>query len=317
MINIQDVKNIIVEKVYNNVASEFNHNDFILIGSNMTGKSKIIKDIIDTNIDNLYFIDSINRTIPNDNPIGKFSDISSIEDIVVNRRKKDVFNRKDVIDNIHNNNLILNELIENIETYRELINKFFNCEFEVIEKSESQDSLLIGNKIYIYKFGNKKYSSLSNGYQAMIRILMEIKFAVSRGCKFVIIDEIDAHLDNINCSRLISFIKDEFNSLRFLITTHSPDVILSSYDFNIIKINENYCEYYDSNDMNELNYINRTLFRKTNRINNEIENKLTNYIRLLVKGYILTEDDKMYINSIENLSIKQKILQKYILEWND
>lgn len=315
MIETKKIKKIIIDNIYENIASELKYKDFILIGSNMRGKSKVIKDIINLDKDDLYFIDSVNRIIPNDNPSGRFVEIQDIKSILKHRREDGIFNTKDKIDETHNNSLILKELIDNLGSYKDLLNKYFECNFKVKECDESDDPLLAGNKVYKYHFGDNVYDRLSNGYQAIIRIIVELKFASDRGCKFIIIDEIDSHLDKNNCLLLIEFIRNEFSNINFLITTHSPNIILNASGFNIIKINKDDCEYFDSNDMDNLNYINRMLFRQMSRVNNELESKLTNYIRLLTEGYVLTESDKEYINSLEDLTTKQKLIKKYILNW--
>jgi len=218
------------------------------------------------------------------------------------------------VTNTISNSIILNELIENKQSYVSKLNNFFGVEFDVISENDQ-----FSNIIYKYKLGKDIHPDLSSGYQAIIRIIVEVIFAASQGCEFIVIDEIDAHLDNESCIKLIEFLEVEFANTHFLISTHSPNIILRSKDYNIIKVTENdFCEFYDSNDMDDLNYINRTIFYSNKRIDNNksiIDDILADFSRRLAAGYKLTEEDITKINSFKNLTTKQSVLKEFVLRW--
>lgn len=321
MKTISDINRLIIGKL-NNQYNSLKHYNCIIVGDNMAGKSYLIKDIVEMNPSNCYYLDSVNRTIPIDNPAYLFEiNKIMIEDINRNRIKKTNFNKKDVFTPEVNNSIILNELIENIGDYEENIHNFFD-EYITIKEGKGD----FHNIIYKYKIGNNIYDEISSGYQAIIRIIVEITFAQKQGCRLVIIDEIDAHLDNTNCNKLIEFLKKNFSSIYFLLSTHSPDIILNSKDYNIIKIikanqweDDDRCEIFDGNDMDDLNYINRTLFSSNKRrdLKKEKNDKiLEGYVRQLATTNSLTPAEKSEVLSLKNLTIKQVVLKKYILEWS-
>ncbi len=133
MLKIDNIKKEIINKIFNNKSSIIKYSGIILIGNNMSGKSYLIKEIIKEKLpeNNIYFIDSVNRIIPNSNPMGLFNTIK-LSDILENRLKDDIFNKKDVISTTTTNTLVLNELLENFENYKTIIENYFGYKFEII-----------------------------------------------------------------------------------------------------------------------------------------------------------------------------------------
>jgi ABC-type dipeptide/oligopeptide/nickel transport system ATPase subunit len=265
----------------------------------------------------VYFIDTMNRTIPAENPTGKFDEIQNIKTILEARINVKNFNKNDVITDIHTNKLILKELIENANKYNAIITGYLSKEFKVIEEQEQITEQFKGNTIYKYKIGENIYTELSSGLQAILRIIIEVIYAVENNCKFIIIEEIDAYLDNSNSMRIIEFLKNTYYNVVFLITTHSADVILKANNFNIFKIDGDKYHYHDSNDMDDLNYINRTLFNSINRVTNDADRILANYMRRIASNGKLEEYELESIKSLNNLTLRQAVLKKYLLGWAD
>lgn len=317
MLKVQDLLHEINRNLLEEVGSIYKYNDFILVGNNMSGKSWLIKELLKSNQDKIYFIDSINRTIATNNPIGKFEDINDKKEILLQRIKDENFNTRDTVAASYNNSLILNELYENIEVYKDNINYYFETSFEVILESEVGVNQLFSENIYKYRVGSNIYDKLSNGFQAIIRILVEITFAISQGAEVIIIDEIDLHLDSENCKRIIKYLRDRFTNTKLIFTTHSPDVISGSEKFNIFKIESDNCSYFDGDDLNDIPYINRILFEPNILVSNPIDNELSSFLKLKVAGRNLNEEELNRLNSYDNLTVKQKILRDYINRWDN
>ncbi|MGD1834858.1 MAG: AAA family ATPase [Nitrososphaeraceae archaeon] len=321
---INTIGNMIVDKIFDDIGCELNRDNYIIVGNNMKGKSKLISNIIRNNLKKeIYFIDAVNRSIENHNPMGLFANILSSQEILEERVKKDVFNKKDVITNIYDSKLIFNEMIENGDDYFTMISEILGQEFElkkyeteIFLSSESEESTIESS--YKYSIGNEEYVDISSGLQALIRIIIELIYAKKSGVKLVLIEEIENHLDNRNCQKIIKFLVEKFSEMNFIISTHSPDVIIAAENFNIIKIiTDNDIYIYDSYDFDDFDYVNRTLFTNLFRINNISDIELGNYIRKLSAGGKLNSSDIEKINGLDNLSVKQNVLKKYILEWSN
>ncbi|MBN1075017.1 ATP-binding protein [Clostridium botulinum] len=314
MFKVEDLLLDMKNKLFEKVGSIYKHDDFIIVGNNMSGKSWVIMELLKSNISESYLIDSINRTIANNDPRGRFKDIINKQEILIERVKVKNFNRIDTITSIYNNSLIYNELTENLEAYSDVINNYFGKEFKVEEKEDNDG--LFSDKKYVYKLGDDEYSELSNGFQAIVRILVEVVFALSLGVKAIAIDEIDLHLDSEQCKKMIQFLRINFKEIKWVFTTHSSEVILASKDFNILKIENGYCNYFDGNDMENIPYINRMLFEPNTLNRNPIDNELSNLLRLKAIGKNIDEDI-LKINSYDNLTVKQTILRDYLVRWNN
>ncbi|WP_422881737.1 AAA family ATPase [Pantoea agglomerans] len=102
-----------------------------------------------------------------------------------------------------------------------------------------------GQKFLISQKNKSPYSlqTLSAGYSAIMSIyadlvmkvkLQEIKPAALRGVVFI--DEIDAHLHVSLQRKIFKFLKESFPSVQFIITTHSPFVLMSVDDAVIYDI---------------------------------------------------------------------------------
>ena len=123
-------------------------------------------------------------------------------------------------------------------------------------KRLTKDCFSLTDETYlgIVKFDKSDAGLLSNGYQAIIRILLELvyysdKLKLRDGeKKVVIIDELDEFLSPKVCSNLWMFLKKEFPNLSFIVSTHSSDLIVGAEDANIIVLADNNYEILDSND---------------------------------------------------------------------
>lgn len=332
MINMESLINSIYMKVCKS-KQEKSYSDYIIVGNNMSGKSELIRNLIErytkenksnnstekyidkfTSQGEIYFIDSCNRTISKDNPRGMFSEINDFFEITTERLKPINFNKVDKISSNYDNHLILNELLNNKEIYKDILEDYFEDSFDIVTcKEDSNIPLLSPAEKYKYKIGDTKYDNLSNGYQAIIRLLVEIQYAVSKGVKVILIDEVVLYLDTNNSRKFIDFIQNTFNKIHWIFTTHSPEVICASNNFNIIKVKENNYEIYDGNNLNDLESTIEALFDEDIIENDEFDTLLENLVRLKSMGETLPKDDLQKIKSSQNLNSVQKLYRDYLL----
>jgi len=177
----------------------------------------------------------------------------------------------------------------------------------------SEEKLFVDNKI----------ESLSNGYQAIIRLFLEIIYIhKNKGNNkiTVVIDEIDEYLSSRNKSNIVEFLKNEFNEFNWVITTHSADVMASAKNFNLIILkNENY-QCLDSNDFNtitDVQEIFRDLYDKTIDDNkDDINITLRRLLSLKITG-CWGEIEEQDLKKVESnyLTTSQLFLINQIKNW--
>lgn len=320
MLRLYDLINKLIESIKKN-NKFFQHKDIIIVGENNSGKSYVIKNILQELVENdVYFIDSNNRNIPVERKdIDSIFDKLEIREILKSRLKSNNFNKEDVFLERGNNFVVLNELIVNKNKYKKLFKEVLDIDLMVeeeisegslIEQAESELRILINNE---------DLSVISDGYQAMLRILMEVNFAYEKGIKNIVIDEFDMHLDHINPKEFISKLKNKYNEIRFILCCHSIYTILELNEFDVIKIIKRYSKdklentylSFDSNDLNNIEEVDRRLF-------NTSKNLSDNYIELnqLIKEfYINNEYNEELIKSLRDrkLSFREKIVIKHIM----
>ena len=307
---IELVKSIKEEKNFRN------NKNLVLVGLSSSGKSKIIKDIIERLFDeNIYLIDSPNRVIKT--PIGTFNSFEDfkVKDVLSCRNKEKYFGSKDVFSEEIGTELVLSELNKRKIFYKDLFK-------EVLNKKLTYDEDLpfgeLADAIEYFKLENIDLNHISSGYQAQIRILMEVNFAVEQGCKVIIIDEYDAHLDFKDSKKFLDSLCAKYNKIRFIIVVHSAYTLIELENFDILKIYKGYdkieqneCVYFDSNDLYELSSIHSKIFdddsgrRKRDLI---FTDALSQKIALgkVNPGFFCE------IKKLEKLSIRENVLLEYI-----
>lgn len=317
--NVENIIDIIKKSIINDTKF-FRYNDMIIIGENTSGKSNILKESLRTLADKgVYFIDSTNRAIPNKlgiigDEFGKFE----IPKIIEERVKKDNFNRKDVFSYNSGGEVVLGELIKNASMYMQLFQETLDIHMTYEISSDFVEDEV--EQIYI---NDTNLREISSGIQSMLRILMEIDFASQNQCKVVFIDEFNSNLDHKTSSDFFLRLRNRYPDIRFIITSHSiytlrgvnnADVVKVYKDFESIKSNS--CEFFDSNDLDNLEMIDRKLFGGTTERNPKDEKDilLSNTLKIFISGEKLSDQVEAEIKSISELTLRQKIVQNYILE---
>lgn len=107
------------------------------------------------------------------------------------------------------------------------------------------------NQLLLYE-GNKptKFNQLSSGYQNMVAMVADIAYrafylnphlserAIIEAKGIVLIDEIELHLHPSWQRRVVDDLKEAFPNLQFIVTTHSPFIIQSLNQNEIIDLNQ-------------------------------------------------------------------------------
>lgn len=317
---VQDVVNLIKKSIINNV-NFYQYKDMIIIGENTSGKSKMLKDSIGAlnNNTNIYFIDCKNRVIPTKKGliIDEFNKFK-ISEIVDERIKKDNFNKKDIFSIGAESEIALGELIKNNSKYIEL----FKEVLDINMKCEETTGLVQDEVEQIY-INSDNLREISSGIQSMLRILMEVNFASENKCKVVFIDEFNTNLDHKTSSEFFIKLRKKYSNMRFIITTHNIYTLRGVDNADVIKIykdfeesENNNCEIFDSNDLDNLEIIDRKLFSGTTERNGKDEKDiiLSNALKIFLSNGILDDQTKDTLKSMIDLTLKQKIIYNYILE---
>ncbi|OPD20653.1 AAA family ATPase [Clostridium botulinum] len=292
--------------------------NWIIIGDNSSGKSELLKNIVEEFRGKVYFIDSVNRyfDIKNTNLYrGEVTYNISATDIVNNRIQDEYHNLKDSFGQ--------NEHIERLYTLYEqklknLVKEFMEIDF-TIEREELSKGLGDGDpKVKI----DGKEVELSSGYQAMVRLFSEITFYCEHlgGDGVIVIDEIDEFLSPKYSAKILGFLIENFTRNKFIISTHSSDLIASSRDCGIIALEKDSFSILDSNDFSTLTEVN-TLFvkmfsTKTNYDKDIVEEKLQKLLDLKISdNWFETEENEFESIKFDNLTPVQKVMYKQIQEW--
>lgn len=142
-------------------------------------------------------------------------------------------------------------------------------------------------------FGNGK-GLLSSGYQAIVRILLELLYYQDMEIEtkalqyaWIVIDELDEYLSPRYSAAILKFLKKTFPWARWIVTTHSCDLVASSNDSNIIILDNGSYEVADSNDytsISEVQIIFDRIFGNNEAFESEIENTLRRLLNNKISG---------------------------------
>ena len=287
----------------------------IIIGDNSSGKSELLKNVlVKDGAKNWYLIDSVNRYFSVSQIFkmsGEASKLQFSKKIIEHRLMADNYNLKDTFYYMGVPTSIENFYFEFEDSIKNLMRQFLGVELMVVQSE-------VGYKVYL----DNIESSLSSGYQALMRIFMEMEY-VSRTMKngFVIIDEIDEFLFAYNSVNIFDFLRQKYSGFSFIVTTHSADLIANAKAANIILLSENNYELLDAGDFNSVSQVYNifdSVFVKTKDIDEgeKIDTCLRRLLNNKVAG-IWKETDQRELENIKelNLSKVQKVMVRQIEEW--
>ncbi len=313
---VEETKKKIVTALFND-GKCYKHKHNIFVGANTTGKSNmlasIVKGLSDKSIP-VYYICPWNRKIVNKRTeLQKTFKNLSVQSIVQTRLNEKFFNQDVFMDEL-GTELVTNELYMNTGYYTELFQDFLCIAIGISNRGtdlvEEQEDLLEAN--------GKKFEELSDSQISMMRMLMEINYAYEQKCNYVIIDEVDINLDHINSSGFLEYLKRKYQEICFIVSAHSLYTILGLNDYNVIKIvgkyfekSESLCELYDSNDLDNVEIIDKKLFADIYKIN-KLDDDLGNYLRLVFAGEKIEKEELNCLIKNNKLSIRQQIVLDYL-----
>ena len=307
--------NHIIDKISN---EELPYTDNIIIGENSSGKTLLLKLFIEKIKDDraVYFIDAVNRGF-DVKKVSKTNKSPKYKKTILDTRLQDEnFN---LVDSFN----CFGTLTERIE----IIYQLYEKEVQDLFCELTNDSFKIDYDAPLgeVNFGNGK-GLLSSGYQAIIRILLELLYYQDMEIEtkalqyaWIVIDELDEYLSPRYSAAILKFLKKTFPWARWIVTTHSCDLVASSNDSNIIILDNGSYEVADSNDytsISEVQIIFDRIFGNNEAFESEIENTLRRLLNNKISGAWGKKDEEC-LEQIGNgkLTASQQIILHQIREW--
>lgn len=307
--------NEITEKIYKR---ELPYVDNVIIGDNSSGKTLLLKLFIDLedNGDSIYFIDAVNRSFD----VKKISRTEKKPEyrktILETRLQETYFNLADSFNCFGTST----ERIEMIywlyeEEVQNLFYEITNERFKIIDSDP---------------LGEVDFQSgrglLSSGYQALIRIFLELLYYQDmeikkrhRSYAWIVIDELDEFLSPRYSALILEFLKKKFPWGRWIVTTHSCDLVANTCDANLIILDDCNCEVIDLNDYSSVSEV-QIVFERLFRTEGNVESSMDNMLRRLLNNKInqawgqQDEECLKEINSMK-LTASQQIIVNQIRKW--
>ncbi|MCI9665547.1 MAG: ATP-binding protein [Lachnospiraceae bacterium] len=291
------------------------YKDTIIIGNNSSGKSELVKNLLQkAGFENWYLIDAVNRYFSVSQIYkmsGEASKLQFSKKIAEHRLEEDNFNLKDTFYYMGVPTSIENFYFEFATEIKRLIQQFLDVRLE-IKQTE------VGYEVYL----DNVISTLSSGYQALIRIFMEMEYVkrtMERGT--IIIDEIDEFLFAYNSGRIFEFLRHEYSQFSFVVTTHSADLIANAMQANILLLSDGTYEFLDADDFNSVSQVYNifdSIFKDTkiSDYKDRVDTCLRRLLNNKVSGIWVEADENEFMRIKEmNLTKVQKVLIRQIEEW--
>ena len=306
--------NNIVEKIY---SDNLPYTDNVIVGDNSSGKTLLLKLFIEKARDNdVYFIDTVNRGFD----VRKISKIENRQDykttILRTRIQEEYFNLVDSFNCFGT----LTERVEMIyQLYENEVQSLFyeitNDRFEILCDTQSGE----------VDFGNGR-GILSSGYQAIIRILLELLYyqdMVIRkeqiSSSWVVIDELDEFLSPKYSAIILEFLKRKFPWGKWIVTTHSCDLVAHTRNANLVVLEKSVCEVIDINDYSSVSEV-RIIFERLFGTHVDPSSQVEGILRRLLNNRINQawgKEDEECLRQLKDqkLSASQQMIVRQIQEW--
>lgn len=310
-----DSINRITDLIYK---EQMTYNCSIVIGDNSGGKSFLVKTLVKKwlNETNVYFIDAVNRNFDASRVTQQIEKPEYKGVIVETRLREAVFN---ILDSFN----CYGTSTERVEQIYTAFEKAVQDRFERLTDETFQ--ILYGDPLGEVRFseGNR---TLSSGYQALVRIILELTFyyemeIVKKNVPsaWTVIDEVDEFLSPKYASKILPFLRNEFPRLKFVIITHSIDLVVTAQDANIVILDQAGFEVLDANDYNSYSEVERIfdrVFGGCDKGVSEIDTILRRLMNNKINNAWSDEDEKKLaeLNGLK-LSASQKLVYRQIMEW--
>ena len=143
----------------------------------------------------------------------------------------------------------LNNISENYKQFGKIVSKFMSIMNDgLISKVVYQPNS--GKLLYSENGKFKEIDDLSAGYQSLLNLILDLAYRmailnpdegenISKVEGIVFIDEIDSNLHPKWQWRVVDALTETFPNIQFIAATHSPIIVSSCKDANIISLDEN------------------------------------------------------------------------------
>ena len=305
--------NHVIEKM---AAGQLPYQSNVVIGDNSSGKSLLMKKFIEKVGEDVYFIDAVNRVF----------DVKK----VIQQEKKPLYNKAILDTRLKEDCFNINDTFNCYGTQTERVEMIY-CIYE--REAQQLFFELTGNRfkiLYDNPFGEVDFEAghglLSSGYQALIRILLELLYyqdaAVSKNTAkkyWIVIDELDEFLSPKYSAVILEFLKKKFIWANWLVSTHSSDMVAGTLDANLIILQDDTCEVVDINDYEDVTEV-QVIFEKLYGKQVKPDNEINDLLRFLLNKKINNawgkeEDRKLKTLLGKKLSASQQVILKQIQEW--
>ncbi len=305
----------VIEKIYEKALL---YKDSVVIGDNASGKTLLLKLFIELagSSENVYFIDAVNRGFD----VKKISRLKKKPEykktILQTRLSETHFNLQDSF-NCYGTSTERIEMI--YQLYEKEVQDLF-CEI-----TNDCFKIMSDNPMGEVDFGNGR-GLLSSGYQAIIRILLELLYyqdmeVGKRGLQdaWIVIDELDEFLSPGYAAKILPFLKKKFPWGKWLITTHSCDLVAYAYDANLVILENDSCEVIDINDYSSVSEV-QIIFGRLFHIPTNVESEKNVVLRRLLNNkmnHAWGQCDEECLRQIEgqDLTASQRMIINEIRKW--
>ena len=292
---------------------KFIYKDNIIIGDNSSGKSDVLKIMMQKDEQKkYYFIGAVNRSFEveqvGEEPV---ENVSYSDEINRNRLKEENFNYRDSFYYLGVPRAVEDFYANYQFELKKMMNEFLDISFD-IRLGE------VGWEVYI----DETEVALSSGYQALLRIFIEILYMEStRKEGTVIIDEIDEFLSVKNSGKIFDFLRKKFPMLDFIVTTHSADLIANTENANLILLHHENFEVLDAGDFASISQVYdifSTVFEEKQRKTQK--QRIDDQLRVLLNNKmsgIWNEESTRWLQKLKNqeLTKAQKLIVRQIETW--
>lgn len=286
-----------------------------ITGQNMSGKSKLLLDILKRKKDeNIYFISCSNRTIneQRESTISRLDESQLIIKKILEQRIKllEEGNDKDVL--ARGNEEFISEFMYELFLYyydenkeddkKEIFRKKFN---EFMAKFNFSIEITLNERnIKIIKVKkDEEFLSLSTGIKAMIRLFTELWLAKENNVKEVYIDEVDMHIDQKNSLLFLNSLYEIFNQIRIITVIHNMSIISGVKDTLIISLYGDEPKIFHSNEYLDIRAIANDIY-EIHSFEKDKETETEKRISDLLEKIYNNED-------ILNSDMKEEIIEEF------
>lgn len=243
--------------------------NMIITGANGVGKSFLAYELMNK-IDFFYYIGVANqsvkfRGVPPEDETYPYGDVAkkrllfennngALEDRHYDSKAYDTYGKYEITGIAGFMGKKFFELLKQKEVGKEL--KEIVSKFGIDVQNESI-------KIEDVEFKIRGENDVSSGYQALLRLFTELYMLKIQYVEnfTIFLDEISKSLDYKNSLKLLGILEKYFPKYRFLVVTHSYDIILGAQNYEILRVeNHEIVDYFEKNYFETIDQVRSIIF---------------------------------------------------------